>query len=54
MWLDELKEQEEGQGMVEYGLLVVLMAVVVAVSFPAVANAVLNALNKAKDQLNKS
>ncbi len=43
---------ESGQDMAEYGLLLVLIAVVVTVAVIAFRNAIINAFNSATDQLN--
>ena len=49
--LKNLWKEEEGQDLVEYALLIALIALVAASAFPAVANAVKNVLNGAVSNL---
>jgi pilus assembly protein Flp/PilA len=49
--LKRLWQEEEGQDLVEYALLIALIALVAASTFPAVANAVKNVLNGAVTDL---
>ena len=42
---------EEGQGMVEYGLIIALVAVVVIGAIVALSGGIQNTFNKAKDNL---
>ena len=44
---------EEGQGMVEYGLIIALVAVVVIGAITLLGNDITNTFNKATNNLNK-
>ncbi len=50
--LKRLWKEEEGQDLIEYALLVALIALVVAASFPALATAIENVFNRAETQMN--
>ena len=50
-FLRKLWSEEEGQGMVEYGLIIALIAIVVIVAFPAVSGALTNLFNKIAGKL---
>ena len=45
---------EEGQGMVEYGLIIALVAVVVIGAIVALSGGITDTFNKAKDNLTKA
>ena len=49
--LRRLWKEEEGQGMVEYGLIIALIAIVVIVAFPAVSGALVAIFNKIATKL---
>ncbi|MEA5050181.1 MAG: Flp family type IVb pilin [Oscillospiraceae bacterium] len=46
-----LRDEESGQGMVEYGLIIALIAVVVIVALTALGGNVKNIFNAAKEKL---
>ena len=50
-FLRKLWSEEEGQGMVEYGLIIALIAIVVIVAFPAVSGALTNLFNTIAGEL---
>jgi pilus assembly protein Flp/PilA len=50
--LDFLKD-ENGQGMVEYGLIIALIAIVVIAALSLLGPKIANMFNKASDQLDK-
>ncbi len=52
--LRRLWQEEEGQDLIEYALLVALIALVVAASFPALATAIENVFNSAETQMNST
>jgi Flp pilus assembly pilin Flp len=52
--LKRLWKEEEGQDLVEYALLIALIALVAASSFPAVANAVKDVLGNAVNALSST
>lgn len=51
MWLKSKAKCQKGQTMVEYALLVVLIALVVAVAIPSVTNAISGSYAKAATKL---
>ena len=48
-----LFDEESGQGMVEYGLILALVAVVAIVAFRALGSATANKANYVADEINK-
>lgn len=52
--IDTLWQDDSGQDMAEYGLLLVLIAVVVTTAVIAFRGAIINAFNSATEQLNSS
>jgi Flp pilus assembly pilin Flp len=51
LWLDDLKRREEGQTMVEYGLILSLFALVAALAFTGLAGSVSSLISKIGKQL---
>ncbi len=52
--LKRLWKEEEGQDLIEYALLVALIALVVAAGFPPLATAIENVFNRAETQMNST
>ncbi len=50
-WFKNLLKDEEGQGMVEYGLLIGLIAIVVVVALVILGPKIAGLFNKVSDQL---
>lgn len=51
--MQNLMKQEDGQDLVEYGLVLALVAVVVAAALPALATAITDVFDKIKLALNQ-
>lgn len=52
--LKKIFKDESGQGMVEYALIIALIAVVVIVAVTALGGGIRDTFNGAKDELNKA
>ncbi|MCY0886313.1 MAG: Flp family type IVb pilin [Firmicutes bacterium] len=54
VWLQSLKQEREGQAMVEYALIIALVAVVVILALQFLGHSVNNAINNIANAVNST